>query len=68
MDIQAQLRHNVEDMHKALHDLESWTSEIGSRDKALRGMEDEADARKGDSDLVSSCLKEAEDPRVRVPG
>ena len=52
MDIQAQLRHNVEDMHKALHDLESWTSEIGSRDKALRGMEDEADARKGDSDLV----------------
>lgn len=37
MDAQLNLRHNVEDMHKALHDLEAWTSEIGSRDKVLRG-------------------------------
>ena len=40
MEAQLQLRRNVEGMHAAFDDLESWMGDIGSRDNRLRGLQD----------------------------
>ena len=36
MDMQLQMRRNVDEMHASIGDLSAWTSEIGKRDRSLR--------------------------------
>ena len=37
VDIQVQMRRNVEQMHAAVDDLDTWMSDINKRDRTLRG-------------------------------
>jgi len=39
VEMQMQLRHNVEQMHVAFHDLDDFIGDIGKRDAKLRGRE-----------------------------
>ena len=36
MDMQLQMRRNVDEMHASIGDLSAWTSEIGKRDRSVR--------------------------------
>lgn len=38
VDMQVQMRRNVDEMHASVNDLTSWASEIAKRDRSLRGM------------------------------
>eukprot|EP00965_Chrysotila_dentata_P247505 6207790-Pleurochrysis_carterae.AAC.2 len=36
--VQLQMRHNIEEVHAAIDNLNSWTSEIERKDATLRGI------------------------------
>lgn len=46
MDIQLQMRRNVEQMHATVDDLDSWMRDISKRDRSLRGDKAGADIGK----------------------
>uniref|UniRef100_A0A7S0NNH2 RNA polymerase II-associated protein 3 n=1 Tax=Calcidiscus leptoporus TaxID=127549 RepID=A0A7S0NNH2_9EUKA len=46
VDIQLQMKRNMEEMHSALDELVAWTGDIGKKDRSLRGMEPEMSSQK----------------------
>ena len=50
MNVQLQMRRNVEQMHATADDLADFMKDIGKRDRSLRGMVQPDAAKKADAD------------------
>ena len=59
VDMQIQMRRNIDEMHASVGDLKSWTSEIAKRDRSLRGKGERVEA--GSAQAEAEALARAEE-------